>query len=55
MELSLIMLYNIKRSITILVLSIAKLKNGTHPKATACFVCNYFRLLKIVLQIQFAA
>jgi hypothetical protein len=32
MELSLIMLYNIKRSITILGVSdlIAKLKNGTH-------------------------
>jgi hypothetical protein len=34
---------------------IAKLKNGTPYKATACFVfiTNYFRLLKIVLQISY--
>jgi hypothetical protein len=44
------LVYNIKRSINILGVSdlIAKLKNGTHYKATACFVfiTNYFRLSK---------
>jgi hypothetical protein len=57
-EHSLIMLvFNIKRSINILGVSdlIAKLKKWNSPyKAKACFVCitNYFRLLKIVLQIS---
>jgi hypothetical protein len=61
-ELSLIMLvYNIKRSITILGVSdlIAKLKKWNLTLATACFVCitNYFRLSKdsITNQLQFAA
>jgi hypothetical protein len=55
------LVYNIKRSINILGVSdlIAKLKNGTHPKAKACFVfiTNYFRLSKdsITNQLQFAA